>query len=116
MTTPELDFEDVSSAELDDKAASLVIAGALTLSYVENRSVSSLRIDGPCPRCGHSFHQTRALSLPATSVRGVATAFEPAATWADFMCDCTIVHPGTPAAEHGCGASYSVTRPTTTGG
>lgn len=116
MTTKdEVNFEDVSSAELDDQAAALVETGTARLSHIKNPLVSSLRIDGPCPRCMHPFSQTRALSLPATSIRSVATTPSEAAIWADFICDCKVVHPGTPDGERGCGANYTVIRPTTTG-
>ncbi|BCT77106.1 hypothetical protein SCMU_29480 [Sinomonas cyclohexanicum] len=113
--TPELNFEDVSSARLDDEAAALVEAGTVQLFYVKNDLVSSLRIDGPCPRCGHSFSQTRALELPVTSIRGTPTTHVAAATWADFICDCTVAHPGAPSGARGCGASYALVQPTTTG-
>lgn len=114
MTTPELDFEDISSVQLDDQAATLVEAGTVVLSYIENPSVSSLRIDGPCPRCTHPFSQTRALELPATSIRGVPNTSASAAIWADFMCACKVAHPRTPNDQHGCGASFTIIRPTTT--
>lgn len=112
VTTPELHFEDVASAELDDRAAALVQAGVVKLSYRQNASVSSLRADGPCPRCGHPFSQTRSLGLPATSIRGVPAAPAPPVSWADFMCECGVAHPGTPNGARGCGASYTIIRPT----
>ena len=128
MTTPpkpptaEPPFEDVASADLDAKAAEFVKKGTVTVSYLNNTSVSSLRIDGPCPRCEHSFSQTRALQLPVTSIRGGAPAHEAsaqaaaAAIFADFLCDCAAVHPGTPPGARGCGANYTVYRTATKAG
>ena len=66
----------------------------------------------PCPRCGHPFSQTRSLGLPATSIRGVPAAPAPPVSWADFMCECGVAHPGTPNGARGCGASYTIIRPT----
>lgn len=111
MTTPELDFEDFASAQLDHQAAALVEAGTVIVNCAENPPVSSLRIDGPCPRCHHTFIQTRALALPATSIRGASKTPAPSATWADFMCECTVAHPGTPPGQQGCGANYTIIRP-----
>lgn len=109
-------FENVASADLDARAAELVKEGAVSVSYIKNTAVSSLRIDGPCPRCEHRFSQTRALQLPVTSIRGgvptrdVSATAAAAAAFADFLCECIVVHPGTPPGASGCGANYTVYR------
>lgn len=107
-------FEDVSSAELDALANQLAREGAITVSLVSG-NVESLRIDGPCPRCEHPFSQTRGLTVPASSIRGRRDA-APRVTWAEFVCECRVAHPGTPQGARGCGASYAIGRPKAQGG
>lgn len=107
----EVRYDFVASDELDQKASEQVASGAIRVWHSRVEQVSSLRIDGPCVRCWHRFTQTRVIDLPLSSVRGsppsVRTAVD--TVTADFLCDCDVTHPDTPAGERGCGASFSVT-------
>lgn len=111
-TVQELQYSETATAELDAAAGTLASTGTLLVSHISDTDVPSLRIDGPCPRCGHPFSQTRALELPVTSIRGGQVAQTEIPTWADFLCDCGITHPGAPIGERGCGATYSLGCPT----
>lgn len=104
-------FADIASAELDAAAARLVRERVMTLRESSDTHVPSLRLDGPCPRCDHHFSQTRALVLPASAVRGNDHAPEQGPAWADFLCECSVDHPGAPSGEQGCGAGFSLGRP-----
>lgn len=102
-------FEDLCSAELDALANQLAREGTINVRLVSDQ-IESLRIDGPCPRCLHPFSQTRALTIPASSIRKYNVE-SVRVGWGDFACECRVVHPGTPAGEQGCGASYAISRP-----
>ena len=104
-------YRYIASDELDRAAATLVNAGKVLVWVVTDTEAPSMRIDGPCARCGDNYSQTRVQNLASSSVRGAHSAPEPPPTAevsADFLCDCDITHPGTPPGERGCGASYTI--------
>jgi hypothetical protein len=104
-------YRYIASDELDRAAAALVKAGKVQVWVVTDTEAPSMRIDGPCARCGDDYSQTRIQNLASSSVRGAHSAPEPphrAEVSADFLCDCDVTHPGTPPGERGCGASYTV--------
>jgi hypothetical protein len=104
-------YRYIASDELDRAAAALVKAGEVQVWVVTDTEAPSMRIDGPCARCGDDYSQTRVQNLASSSVRGAHSAPEPPPTAevsADFLCDCDSTHPGTPPGERGCGASYTI--------
>jgi len=104
-------YQCVANDELDQAAASLVRAGIVQAWAVTNTSAPSIRIDGPCARCGDSYDKTRIENLASSAVRGTYSAPEPstrAEISADFLCDCDVTHPGAPEGERGCGANYTI--------
>lgn len=111
-----LAYQEVSTVELDDRARQLVATGQLKVRLVDDTRVASLRVDGPCARCGHVYSQTRALELPVSAIRRAERIATPAYRWAYFLCDCLESHPDGPPGVTGCGASYSVEPPPSPGG
>lgn len=104
-----LRYEMTASEDWDRKAAAMAADGRLLRSDSKSERVSSVRIDGPCPRCGDEFSQTRALTLPSSSIRGsTQTTLTAPIAWADFLCDCKVAHPGAPGNQRGCGLSFSL--------
>lgn len=113
---PPQPYESTSSEALDDAAREMVNGKQIRIWLSTAGEITSARIDGPCPRCKDHFSQTEVLNLPASTVRGPHTPAPDSATaqaassvlWADFLCDCDVVHPNTPPGERGCGAGYSI--------
>ena len=102
-------YEFGSSRELDRRARELVGKGVIATWLVHSTRAESLKIAGPCARCDDAFTQTQVLELPVTTVRGWNLNRSPRDDrFADYLCDCDIVHPGTPQGATGCGASYTV--------
>lgn len=112
----DLEFQEIATPELDRLASQLADSGQLRLHGSSAAAVESLRMDGPCPRCGHHFSQTRALNLPTSAVRRRHDDGPSRPVWADFLCDCGRPHPGARDGERGCGASFSLAWPRPTGG
>lgn len=106
----ELVYMDEASLILDVGAHKLREEGRLLTHLVIHPGTSSLRIDGPCPRCLHSFSQTAALEVPDWDVRGSTSTLSHSAASesADFYCDCSVPHPGAPDGLQGCGARFNV--------
>ena len=109
------EYEDVSSMELDDRARELVASGEIKVRLVDTTNAASLRIDGPCARCGHVYSQTRGLELPVSAIRRAQKVKATLPRWADFLCACRETHPKAPPDVTGCGASYAVEAPPASG-
>lgn len=102
-------FEDVSSEELDAKAQRFVDDDRIQVWTKTFGETTSVRIDGPCPRCEHHFSDTRVEKLPVSSVRGRhSAAGSVASVTADFACKCRVVHADTPPTDSGCGATFVI--------
>lgn len=102
-------YEFGSSRELDKRARQLVSEEHIVTRLVSTTRADSLKISGPCARCDDPFTQTQVLQLPVTTVRGW-NLNRPARDdrYADYLCECSVAHPGTPPGATGCGASYAV--------
>lgn len=111
----DIEYAFIESLELDEAAQELVRTGKLRVSLITSTKAPSLRIDGPCPRCGHDYSDTEGLRILTSTVRGVPTSGTPDSStpgapeyFADFLCDCKKVHANAPTGARGCGASYMV--------
>ncbi len=111
FTRDRLPYEPVASEELDERAAQLVLRGAIAVSYIDDPDAPSLRVDGPCARCEHPYSQTTVLAVPDWAIRAVSGPQPKPAPSAEFLCDCRDPHPNTPPRMRGCGASYQITAP-----
>lgn len=96
--------------EWTDKAHGLAAAGKIKTRREVKSGVTTVFLDGICPRCGDALSQ--AVERTAVIVRRagpdavrVPAAAEP--VFQTFFCDCGEEHDGRPSDEQGCGIQFN---------
>jgi hypothetical protein len=114
-------YEETSDYRWTETAFTMLVEGRLRAD-VRPAPVVASRVWGPCPRCGHPLDDrqthTAVTNQYGYRMRGRGQVRQdppPAYIDVDVSCACDHPHRGAPKGTRGCGVSFRVMLPTTTG-
>ena len=94
-----------------EKAYDLLVAKKITAVVVSADGVETSAVEGPCPRCGHTFSERRvrtAVTDRTGTLGGPGDGVGGSFVEVDLWCGCEDEHPGRPDGKTGCGVAYRV--------